>query len=567
MVFGKRALALERRHHRRLDQLGQLLELGARLGVHHTLARAHHRSLGGQERARRRLHVAGVARRRRGLHRLVRERAVTDVRHRDVRGDLDHHRPRTAHLQQIERAAHDLTNLVGQVQGLHVLRHGGVGPRRAEERKDLGAIALVPERQHQHRHGVRERRRHAREGVLRAGAVLHGEHADAPAVRGPREPVRDTHAHPLLPAQDGPEADDRVASTREVFERRCAWQKAMRKAGWIGIAWPTEHGGRAASIIERVIWDEEYAAARAPVLPGMGLNLVGPTIIHWGTDEQKHRYLPRILDADEIWAQGFSEPGAGSDLASLATRAEDRGDHFLVNGQKVWTSGAQYAHAIILLVRTDPSAPKHDGISCLLVDMSTPGIAVRPLVLATGHHHFNEVFFTDVVVPKRQLLGPLNGGWKVSTTTLMYERHSSGARNPIGQVRDLLAAARRLPVDGGTAWDDPRIRQRLAQLYIDCEAMKYTRFRALTRQNRAEPPGPEGSILKLSGSELRVRSADAAGEVLGMHALVNRGSELVPDAPRWLNRLVAARQYTISAGTSEIQRNILGERVLGLPKG
>ncbi|OLB10119.1 MAG: hypothetical protein AUG14_05005 [Candidatus Rokubacteria bacterium 13_1_20CM_2_68_19] len=362
-------------------------------------------------------------------------------------------------------------------------------------------------------------------------------------------------------------ADDRVASTREVFERRCAWQKAMRKAGWIGIAWPTEHGGRAASIIERVIWDEEYAAARAPVLPGMGLNLVGPTIIHWGTDEQKHRYLPRILDADEIWAQGFSEPGAGSDLASLATRAEDRGDHFLVNGQKVWTSGAQYAHAIILLVRTDPSAPKHDGISCLLVDMSTPGIAVRPLVLATGHHHFNEVFFTDVVVPKRQLLGPLNGGWKVSTTTLMYERHSSGARNPIGQVRDLLAAARRLPVDGGTAWDDPRIRQRLAQLYIDCEAMKYTRFRALTRQNRGEPPGPEGSILKLSGSELGVRIADAAGEVLGMHALVNRGSELVPDAPRWLNRLVAARQYTISAGTSEIQRNILGERVLGLPKG
>ena len=233
----------------------------------------------------------------------------------------------------------------------------------------------------------------------------------------------------------------------------------------------------------------------------------------------------------------------------------------------MWTSGAQYAHAIILLVRTDPSAPKHDGISCLLVDMSTPGIAVRPLVLATGHHHFNEVFFTDVVVPKRQLLGPLNGGWKVSTTTLMYERHSSGARNPIGQVRDLVAAARRLPVDGGTAWDDPRIRQRLAQLYIDCEAMKYTRFRALTRQNRGEPPGPEGSILKLSGSELGVRIADAAGEVLGMHALVNRGSELVPDAPRWLNRLVAARQYTISAGTSEIQRNILGERVLGLPKG
>jgi alkylation response protein AidB-like acyl-CoA dehydrogenase len=362
-------------------------------------------------------------------------------------------------------------------------------------------------------------------------------------------------------------ADDRVASTRETFERRRAWQKTMHAAGWVGIAWPKEYGGRGASLIERVIGDEEYAAARAPVLPGMGLNLVGPTIIHWGTDEQKRRYLPRILAADEIWAQGFSEPGAGSDLASLRTRAEDRGDHFLVNGQKVWTSGAQYADSIILLVRTDPNVPKHNGISCLLVDMKTAGVAVRPLVLMTGHHHFNEVFFTDVVVPKTQLLGPLHQGWKVSTTTLMYERHSSGARNPIGQVRDLIAVARRLPVDGGTAWDDPRIRQRLAQLFIDCEAMRCTRFRALTRQFRGEPPGPEGSILKLSGSELGVRIADAAGELLGMHALVNQGSELVPDAPRWFNRLVAARQYTISAGTSEIQRNILGERVLGLPKG
>jgi alkylation response protein AidB-like acyl-CoA dehydrogenase len=362
-------------------------------------------------------------------------------------------------------------------------------------------------------------------------------------------------------------ADDRVAGTRETFERRVAWQKAMHAAGWVGIAWPKEHGGRGASIVERVIWDEEYAAARAPVLPGMGLNLVGPTIIHWGTEAQKARYLPRILRADEVWAQGFSEPGAGSDLAGLRTRAEDAGDHFVVNGQKVWTSGAQYADAIILLVRTDPAAPRHSGISCLLVDMTTPGISVRPLVLATGHHHFNEVFFTDVRVPKSALLGPLNAGWKVSTTTLMYERHASGARNPIGQVRDLIAVARRLPADGGTAWDDPRIRQRLSQLLIDCEAMRYTRFRSLTRQIRGEPPGPEGSILKLSGTELGVRIADAAGELLGMHALVNRGSELVPDAPRWFNRLVAARQYTISAGTSEIQRNIIGERVLGLPRG
>jgi len=297
------------------------------------------------------------------------------------------------------------------------------------------------------------------------------------------------------------------------------------------------------------------------------MGLAAPTILAHGPDPMRERFLRPILTGEETWCQLFSEPGAGSDLASLRTRAEDRGDHYLVNGQKVWTSGAQYADSIILLVRTDPSAPKHNGISCLLVDLRSPGVSVRPLVLATGHHHFNEVFFTDVVVPKTQLLGPINQGWKVSTTTLMYERHSSGARNPIGQVLALIAVARRLPMDGGTAWDDPRIRQRLSQLYIDCEAMKYTRFRALTRQIRGEAPGPEGSILKLSGSELGVRIADAAGELLGMHALVNEGSELVPDAPRWFNRLVAARQYTISAGTSEIQRNILGERVLGLPKG
>jgi alkylation response protein AidB-like acyl-CoA dehydrogenase len=363
-------------------------------------------------------------------------------------------------------------------------------------------------------------------------------------------------------------ADDRVAADRETFERRRAWQRTMHAAGWVGITWPKEHGGHGAGLIERVIWEEEYAAARAPVLPGhMGLNLVGPTIIHWGTDEQKRQHLPAILNAEGVWCQGFSEPGAGSDLAGLRTRAEERGDHFLINGQKVWTSGAHFAHWIILLARTDPAAPKHKGITAFLVAMATPGITVRPLVLMTGHRHFNEVFFEDVVVPKDHVLGPINQGWMVSTTTLMHERHSAGARNNIAQVRALIALAMRLPRDGGTAWDDPVIRQRLTQLAIEGEAFKYTRLRSLTRQLRGEPPGPEGSILKLSGSELGVRIAEAAGELLGMHAVVNAPSAEVPDAPRWFNRLVAARQYTISAGTSEIHRNIIGERVLGLPKG
>jgi alkylation response protein AidB-like acyl-CoA dehydrogenase len=362
-------------------------------------------------------------------------------------------------------------------------------------------------------------------------------------------------------------ADDRVASDRETFERRRLWQQAMNAAGWVGVAWPREFGGRGASLIERVIWDEEYAAARAPVLPGnMGLNLVGPTIIHWGTQAQKHRHLPAILNADEVWCQGFSEPGAGSDLASLGTRAVDRGDHFVINGQKVWTSGAHFAHWIILLARTNPDAPKHRGISAFLVPMSTPGITVRPLVLLTGHRHFNEVFFEDVVVPRDNLVGPVDHGWKVATTTLMYERHSAGARNTVAQVARLMALARALEHEGRPAWQSPLIRQRLAQLVIECEAFKYTRLRSLTRQLRGEPPGPEGSILKLSGSELGVRIGDAAGELLGLHATVNVPTATVPDAPRWFNRILAARQYTISAGTSEIQRNIIAERVLGLPK-
>jgi alkylation response protein AidB-like acyl-CoA dehydrogenase len=294
-----------------------------------------------------------------------------------------------------------------------------------------------------------------------------------------------THLPPELCLDDP--ADDRVASDRDTFERRRAWQKTMHAAGWVGITWPKEYGGRGVGLIERVIWDEEYAAARAPVLPGnMALNLVGPTLIHWGTDEQRRQHLPAILNADEVWCQGFSEPGAGSDLAALQTRAVDSGDHFVVNGQKVWTSGAQFAHWIILLVRTDPQAPKHKGISCLLVPMSTPGISVRPLVLMTGHHHFNEVFFADVKVPKANLLGPINQGWKVSTTTLMYERHSAGSRGYTAQIARLLQLARQVPIDGRPAWENPWIRQRLAQLAIDAEVFKYTRLRSLTRQLRGE---------------------------------------------------------------------------------
>jgi alkylation response protein AidB-like acyl-CoA dehydrogenase len=361
--------------------------------------------------------------------------------------------------------------------------------------------------------------------------------------------------------------DERVAPDRATFERRVAWQRTMHEAGWVGISWPKAYGGRGVTLMEQIIFDEEVFRARAPVLPGYsGINMAGPVLIEWGTEQQKRRFLPRILAGDDIWCQGFSEPGAGSDLAGLRTRAVDAGDHFVVNGQKVWTSGAQFADWIYLLVRTDPTAPKHRGISFLLVDMKTPGIAVRPLVLMNGHQHFNEVFFTDVAVPKSALVGAVNQGWKVAMTTLMYERKSGGGRGHELQVGRLGAVARRMMQDGAPAWDNPLVRQRFAQLAIESAALRYTRLRNLTRQLRGEPPGPEGSILKLFGSELGVRIADFAGDLLGPRVLVNEPSPDVPDAPRWYNRVVSARQYTIAGGTSEIQRNIIAERVLGLPK-
>jgi alkylation response protein AidB-like acyl-CoA dehydrogenase len=362
--------------------------------------------------------------------------------------------------------------------------------------------------------------------------------------------------------------DERVAPDRETFVRRVEWQKRMHAAGWVGISWPREYGGRGATLLEQVIFDDECFRARAPVLPGYsGINMAGPTLIEWGTDAQKRRFLPRILAGEDIWCQGYSEPGAGSDLAGLQTRAEDRGDHFVVNGQKVWTSGAQFADWIYLLVRSDPKAPKHKGISYLLVDMKSPGITVRPLVLMNGHQHFNEVFFVDVAVPKENLVGRVHEGWKPAMTTLMYERKGGGGRGHAEQIARLGALARDVTIGGRPAWERATIRQQFAQLAIEATCLRYTRLRNLTRQLRGEPPGPEGSILKLFGSELGVRIADFAGDLLGPHVLVNRPSEAVPDAPRWYNRVVSARQYTIAGGTSEIQRNIIGERVLGLPKG
>src|SRR5436309_4966476 len=362
--------------------------------------------------------------------------------------------------------------------------------------------------------------------------------------------------------------DQRIAPDRDILEKRILWQKKMHAAGWVGLSWPKEYGGRGASFMQQVIYDEEYFRARAPILPcASGLGLLGPTLIHWGTEEQKKRHLPKILSADEIWCQGYSEPGAGSDLASLRTRAVDKGDHFVVNGQKVWTSGAHFADWCFLLVRTDPAAPKHHGISYLLVDMKTPGITVRPLVLLNGHRHFNEVFFEDVAVPKENLVGPLNEGWKVAITTLMFERSGAGGRDHAAQIARLAELATQFPSAQEPAWRESPLRQPLAPRAVDVRALQVTRLRGLTRRLRGEPPGPEGSILKLFGSELAGRIAEFSRTLRGPYATLETATETVPDAPRWAQRVLGARQYSIAGGTSEIQRNIIGERVLGLPKG
>ncbi len=268
----------------------------------------------------------------------------------------------------------------------------------------------------------------------------------------------------------------------------------------------------------------------------------------------------------ETWCQGYSEPGSGSDLASLQTRAVDQGDFFELNGGKIWTSGANYADWMYLLARTDSKAPKHKGISCFYLDMKSPGVEVHPLVTMAGRRHFNQVFFENVRLPKENLVGPLNEGWRVAMTTLMFERAISGGSGHDLQIQRLAELARTVTLDGKPAWEHQWVRQQLAQFQIECEALKYTALRALTRQLKKLPPGPEQSTLKLTGSELSVRIAHFVSELLGGYALIDAPSKPVPDAPRWFNLILNGRMLTIAGGTSEIQHNILGERTLGLPK-
>ena len=352
---------------------------------------------------------------------------------------------------------------------------------------------------------------------------------------------------------------------RDEVRKLRAWQKQMHEAGFVGMDWPREFGGRGASIVEQVILYQEMARAESPQLVNRGgLSMLGPTLMKHGTPEQQKRFLPKILTAEDLWCQGFSEPNAGSDLANLQTRAVLDGDFFIVNGQKVWTSMAHVADWCFLLVRTDPGAAKHKGISFLLVDMKSPGITIRPLRQMTGEAEFNEVFFDNVRVPAANLVGRLNEGWGVAITTLAYERDLLTFIRHIS-LRNALQRLVRLAKERGCA-RDPVVRQKLASLWIGEQALQLNGYRSLTKILRGGQPGPEGSTAKLFWSQLDQDLAQVATEVIGPAAQIAHGSAWAPDEGQWEFYALLAQASGIRAGTSEILRNILGERVLGLPK-
>jgi alkylation response protein AidB-like acyl-CoA dehydrogenase len=353
------------------------------------------------------------------------------------------------------------------------------------------------------------------------------------------------------------------------WTRKLGWYRKLASGGWTCVDWPRDYGGRGLSILQTIIYHEELQRCNAPMpFIGSGPSLIGPTLMHWGTEEQKQRFVPKIISGEEVWCQGYSEPNSGSDLASLQTRAVEDGDYFRINGQKIWTSQAQYADWAFVLCRTDPGAPKHRGISYILVDMKTPGITVRPLVQITGARGFNEVFFDDVRVPKKNLVGEKNNGWQVAITTLMYERNVGGGGRPlIAVVGELVRLAQRVQRNGRPAWEDAGVRQKIAEFKCEAEALRYTALRNLTRRLKGLAPGPEGSIMKLVGTELSLRMMLFAMELLGPYSQLEYRAPMALDDGRWSYRMLGARAGTIAAGTNQIQHNIIGERVLGLPKG
>ncbi|QGG95768.1 acyl-CoA dehydrogenase family protein [Actinomarinicola tropica] len=355
------------------------------------------------------------------------------------------------------------------------------------------------------------------------------------------------------------------------------WRQTLASAGLLAVAWPKEYGGAGLSPIEQVVLNEEFAKANVPTQTGndgFGIGMIGPTLIVWGTEEQKRHFLPRIIDGTDLWCQGYSEPDAGSDLANVATRAILDGDEWVVNGQKIWTSSGHTANWIFVLARTDPAAPKHAGISFLLVPMDQPGVEVRPIKEMTGEALFNEVFFTDARTPRENVVGEVNNGWTVANTLLGFERGGRSTVLSIGYRSELDAIVELAKKKGADR--DPRIRQRLAWAHSQVEIMRYLGMQSLTSALAGNQPGPGASIIKLFWSEYHKKVTELALDILGPEAMAPTGevggSSIQAFAGGEMSSAQAVRSFlgarpgTIYAGTSQVQRNIIGERVLGLPK-
>jgi alkylation response protein AidB-like acyl-CoA dehydrogenase len=366
----------------------------------------------------------------------------------------------------------------------------------------------------------------------------------------------------------------------KTLDERKQWHRQMYDAGYVGMHWPKEFGGQGWGPMRMAIAADEMACANAPApINGLGIGFIGPTIIIHGTEWQKQRYLKKILTAEEIWCQLYSEPNSGSDLASLRTRAEDQGDHFLVNGQKIWTSSGHIADFGILLARTDPRVPKHRGISCFLFNMRQPGVEVRPLKQITGGAEFNEVFMTNARVEKENLIGRLGQGWEIAQTTLGYERGG----NSLGRVTRyraafdrLVQATKTLRRHGRPLFEDPVVRTKMGRMYTELEVQRYAALRVLSALEKGSEPGAASSITKLSYSEFEKRYYELCQEILGPYGQITEGGgleEFTLDIDSssgvrgtWAYAFLWSRAGTIYSGSSEIQKNVIGERVLGLPK-
>jgi alkylation response protein AidB-like acyl-CoA dehydrogenase len=342
-----------------------------------------------------------------------------------------------------------------------------------------------------------------------------------------------------------------------------AWQKKKADAGWACLHWPKEYGGRGATPIERVIWQQEegvYDKLSRPFAIGQGM--CGPTVMAYASEDQKREFLPPLASGETVWCQLFSEPAGGSDVAGLRTRAEKDGNDWIINGQKIWTSGAHYSDYGILITRTDPNVPKHKGLTMFFLDMKSKGVEIKPIKQANGMQEFNEVFFTDVRIPDAQRLGAVNDGWNVSLTTLMNERMSIGARVATG-FPELFEFCSNLMLEDGVAIDDPNVRSKLAGWAVKNSGLTYTSYRSISALSKGERPGPENSIGKLVSGMMMQDIATFAMDLQGAAGLLN--GEDAPAAGEFQSLLLSSPSMRIAGGTDEILRNIIAERVLGLP--